>query len=130
MKLSRNMFASAAILAATLSGAVQADPQNGMIGINVLLNEPVDGVLLQGLSAHGEVLDVMPEINAVTLKVRSFELPAVQALPYVVAANADAEWGGSQAELLSIQDFVDGSNQWNLDAINRKAVGNPNAKNE
>jgi subtilisin family serine protease len=86
--------------------------QGQMIGINVLLNQPVTNSILQDLGAHGQVLDVLPQINGVTLRAQSSELSTIQAVPYVAGANPDA-----QADLLQ-NDFSDGADDWNLDAVN------------
>jgi subtilisin family serine protease len=93
------------ILAFTLLSAANAQGQ--MIGINVHLNQPPSNSILQGLGAHGQVLDVIPQINGVTLRARSSELSTIQALPYVAGANPDATF-----------DLASGTNYWNLDAVN------------
>ena len=82
-----------------------------MIGINVLLNQPVTNSILQDLGAHGQVLDVISQINGVTLRARSSELSTIQTLPYVAGANPDTQ---GYAE----SDFSAGTNYWNLDAVN------------
>ena len=98
----------AAIVAGFLVlGATVSQAQNQMIGINVLLNQPPNNNILQDLGANGQVLDVIPQINGVTLRARSSELSTIQALPYVEGANADAT-----------VDFASGTNYWNLDAVN------------
>ena len=61
--------------------------------------------------AHGQILDVISQINGVTLRARSSELSAIQSLPYVAGANPDAE-GEADSDLSS------GTNYWNLDAVN------------
>jgi subtilisin family serine protease len=78
-----------------------------MIGINVVLNQPVTNSVLQDLGAHGQVLDVLPQINGVTLRAQTSELSTIQSLPYVAGASRD-----EQSDLLS------GANDWNLDAVN------------
>jgi subtilisin family serine protease len=90
---------------------VQAQGQ--MIGINVHLNQPPSNNILQDLGAHGQVLDVISQINAVTLRARSSELSTIQSLPYVAGANPDV-----QVEDLAPDDFSDGTNYWILDAVN------------
>src|SRR4030095_14205962 len=82
-----------------------------MIGINVLLNQPVTESILQDLGAHVQGLAVISQINGVTLRARSSELSTIQALPYVTGANPDTE---GYAE----SDFSAGTNYWNLDAVN------------
>src|SRR5215831_17628327 len=88
-------------------GAAQAQAGGQMIGINVLLNQPVTNSILQDLGSHGQVLDVISQINAVTLRAQESELSTIQALPYVAGANPDAQ--GELAE----NDFSDGTNYWN-----------------
>ena len=61
------------------------------IGVNVLLKSTVTETLLADLSKHGRVLDVIPEIKAVTLNAEASELPTIQHLSYVAAANPDRE---------------------------------------
>jgi subtilisin family serine protease len=92
-------------------GAARAQARGPMIGINVLLNQPVTTSILQDLGAHGQVLDVISQINAVTLRAQNSELSTIQTLPYVAGANPDTE---GYAE----SDFSDGTNYWNLDAVN------------
>src|SRR5215471_10089682 len=92
-------------------GAAGAQAQGQMIGINVLLNQPVTNSILQDLGRHGQVLDVISQINGVTLRARSSELPAIQSLSYVAGANPDTE---GYAE----SDSSGGTNFWNLDAVN------------
>lgn len=96
------------IIAAFLAlGATRVQAQNQMIGINVHLNQPPSNNILQDLGRHGQVLDVLPQINGVTLRARSSELSAIQTLPYVAGANPDAQG-----------DLASGTNYWNLDAVN------------
>jgi subtilisin family serine protease len=92
-------------------GAAGAQAQNQMIGINVLLNQPATDNILRDLGRHGQVLDVISQINGVTLRARSSELSAIQTLPYVAGANPDTQ---GHAE----SDFSAGTNHWNLDAVN------------
>lgn len=100
------------LLAALLTlGAAQAQAGGQMIGINVLLNQPVSNSILQDLGRHGQVLNVISQINGVTLRARSSELPTIQTLSYVAGANPDAQ---GYAE----SDFSAGTNYWNLDAVN------------
>jgi subtilisin family serine protease len=92
-------------------GAAGAQAQNQMIGINILLNQPVSNSILQDLGRHGQVLDVISQINGVTLRARSSELSTIQSLSYVAGANADTQgYAGS--------DLSAGTNYWNLDAVN------------
>jgi Subtilase family len=98
----------AAIAGAFLAlGATLGQAQGQMIGINVHLNQPPSNSILQDLGAHGQVLDVLPQINGVTMRAQASELSTIQALPYVQGANQDATG-----------DLASGTNHWSLDAIN------------
>src|SRR5215831_9876802 len=109
----RNPLTKIILLLAVLLtlGAAGAQAQNQMIGINVLVNQPVTNSILQDLNRHGQVLDVISQINGVTLRARSSELSTIQTLSYVAGANPDTQ-GDAES------DFSDGTNYWNLDAVN------------
>jgi subtilisin family serine protease len=97
-----------AIVACFLAlGATMGQAQGQMIGINVHLNQPPSNNILQDLGTHGQVLDVLPQINGVTLRAQSSELSAIQTLPYVAGANQDEQG-----------DLASGANDWSLDAVN------------
>jgi subtilisin family serine protease len=81
--------------------------QGQMIGINVLLNQPPSNSILQDLGAHGQLLDVLPQINGLTMRAQSSELSTIQSLTYVAGANADAT-----------SDLASGAKYWNLNAVN------------
>ncbi len=91
---------------------------NSTIGINVLLTTAPTQAILQDLGSHGKVRDVVVELNAVTLQARASELPAIQALPYVLSANPDQERRDVPVNSLSISDFANGISTWDLDAVN------------
>lgn len=112
-----SLFMVVALLAATASLAAAAPPAK-MIGINVLLNTGVTDAILADLGTHGRVRDVLVAIDAVTLQTRASELPAIQALPYVAAANPDAERKGAPVDTVAATNFSGGANTWDLDAIN------------
>jgi subtilisin family serine protease len=99
-----------------LSGSMTA--QRGQIGINVVTNAPLTSAMLADLATFGTVHGVIPELNAVLLNARSSDLPAIQRLPYVEAANPDAERKGSPIDTVAATDFAGGINTWNLDAVN------------
>src|SRR5262245_48086088 len=84
------LFVGSSILlsASLLSPATAEGGQQ--IGINVRLNEPPTESILQDLATHGRVLDVIPQINGVTMRAEASEVSTVQALPYVEGANPDA----------------------------------------
>jgi subtilisin family serine protease len=91
---------------------------NGMIGINVLLNTSPTTKVLNDLGKYGTVRDVLAEIKAVTLQAPSSALAAIRALPYVAAANPDAERTGAPVSEVAATDFANGLNTWDMDAAN------------
>jgi hypothetical protein len=80
----------------TLAAGIQAQAQ--MIEINVLVNQPITNSILLDLGTHGHVLDVISQINGVTVRAHSSELSIIQSLPYVTGANPD----GLQWSLLEV----------------------------
>ena len=98
--------------------AAAAAPQGGVVGINVVLKVQPSQAVLAGLSAYGKVRDVVVGLNAVTLQADSGKLAAIQALPYVLAANPDAERNGAPVDTVAVSDFTGGLSTWDLDAIN------------
>jgi subtilisin family serine protease len=101
-----------------LSFATLGAAPNKTIAINVALSYDINDELLADIGAHGRVKVVMPEIRALTMQVRVSELPVIRALPYVAAANPDAERHAAPIDAVSAEDFMDGINTWDLDAIN------------
>ena len=95
-----------------------AASDNKTIGINVVLNTEVSDEILADLGEHGKVKKVMVELDALTMLVKAGDLADIQALPYVVAANPDAERKGAPVDTVLVEDFTDGLSTWNLDAIN------------
>jgi subtilisin family serine protease len=92
--------------------------QGGRIGINVVTKTAVTDAILADLSRHGQVSDVLVEINAVMMRAPSSSLDAIRALPYVAAANPDAERKASPIDTVAATSFVNGISTWNLDAVN------------
>ena len=99
----------------TASGARTA---SGTIGVNVLLNQPVNDKILTELGTYGNVREVIKEIKALTMQTTREKLTAIQKLPYVSVANQDAERKGSPVDAVSVTGFEGGANTWNLDAVN------------
>jgi subtilisin family serine protease len=113
MKTRNTQILLIAIVAGFLAlAAARVQAQGQMIGINVLLNQPVTDSILQDLGTHGQVLDVISQINGVRLRAQSSELSTIQTLSYVAGANPD-----EQVDFLQ-DDFSAGTNYWNLDAVN------------
>ena len=110
------IFVIAALVVSTTPAA--AGSPKTMIGINVVLKSNITDAILADLGTHGNVRDVVYEIKAVTMQARAGELAVIQALPYVAAANPDAERDAAPVDVVSATDFTNGWNTWDLDAIN------------
>ncbi len=122
--MKRRMLALVLALCMMLAGALGAQaapgtvPDGKTIGINVLLRAPATAEVLASLGAFGRVVDGIPAIHAVTMQVKSGSLEAIRALPYVAAANPDAERKGSPIDTVAATDFSNGMSTWDLDAVN------------
>lgn len=92
--------------------------QQARTGINVLLDRPATDAILAELGQHGTVMRRLDAIGAVLLAAPRGSLPAIQALPFVAAANPDAERAaGPPLPPLPVNDFATGLSTWNLDAV-------------
>ncbi|MFN2215795.1 MAG: S8 family peptidase [Anaerolineales bacterium] len=111
-----SLLVIAVMLAATVPALAASDKT--MIEVNVVLNTQVTDGIIADLGTHGNIKDIMVEINALTMQVRLGELETIQALPYVAAANPDAERKGAPIDTVAVSDFSPGLSTWNLDAIN------------
>jgi subtilisin family serine protease len=132
--MNRKYLPSCAALAALLAACGQEAPQTTAattleartfdaradrnIGVNVLLTGDITSAILSDLAKYGRVRDQLPAIDAVTLQTTESKLPALRALPYVAAANPDAERKGAPTDTVAATDFVNGINTWDLDAVN------------
>ena len=107
-------------IAVLASAAVmpRVSAQNRQIGINVALRSDVSPAILADLSQHGTVLDTLPAIDALTMRVAENQLATIRAKSYVAAANPDAERKGAPVDGVAATDFGTGINTWNLDAVN------------
>jgi subtilisin family serine protease len=113
-QLVRSVCLLAVVFALSTAGAAQ----NRQIGINVLLKSDISSQILADLATHGTVLNMLPTIDSLSMKVAESELAAIRALPYVAAAGPDAERNGSPVDAVEASDFAGGINTWDLDAVN------------
>lgn len=88
------------------------------IGVNVLLNTEATDEILDELGLFGKVKGRIVELNAVMVRTTYEDLAEIQALPYVLAANPDAERNGAPVDTVLAEDFTDGMSTWDLDVIN------------
>lgn len=103
--------------AAAPSAAVEGGHQS--TGVNVLLrSEPTEAMLAE-LKKIGPVLDVLPQIDAVTMRASARELDAIRAKPFVIAAEVDGEVEEIPVDATAASsDFSGGRSTWALDALN------------
>jgi hypothetical protein len=117
--MKRLSLAAFAILATAASFTASART----IGINVLFNTDVTDALVTDLSQYGRVGNKLLSIDAVTMMTDEANLDAIRALPYVAAAEPDAERNGSPVDTVSVTNFSNGFNTWDNDAINVTQIG-------
>jgi subtilisin family serine protease len=109
---------SVCLLAALFTLSTAGAAQNRQIGINVVLKSDISPQILADLSTHGTVLNTLPAIDALSMRIAEGELAGIRALPYVAAANPDAERKGGPVDAVAASDFAGGINTWDLDAVN------------
>lgn len=106
------------VVAITWTTTIPVATQNRTIGINVVLRTDITPAIVKDISRFGRVLDTIPEIDALSMRAREMDLPAIAALPYVAAANPDAERKGAPVDTVPVADFANGLSTWDLDAVN------------
>ena len=114
-------IAMAVLLIAAMPASAASASRN--LNVNVLLNTTVSEKIIKELSSKGTVLDTIPALNAVIMKIKSANLPAIKALPYVDAVSEDAVRNGAPVDMVEAENFAAGLNTWNLDAINVTDIG-------
>lgn len=106
----------------TVTTGISAASASASVGVNVLLNTDATPSVLRSLGKFGTVLSVISEIDALSMKVKISDIPALEALPFVEAVGFDAERTISPIDTVAATDFANGISTWNMDAIN---VTNP-----
>jgi subtilisin family serine protease len=92
---------------------------SGTKGINVALKGPATTAQLSQLAKYGTIKDQLTEINAVFMSGDASALKSIQALPFVAAANFDAERNIPREPTVAADaNFSAGLNTWDLDAVN------------
>ena len=118
--MKRLFLAALVVSAAAVSSLAHA---GRTIGINVLLNTDVTDALVADLSQYGRVGNRLLSIDAVTMAIDEARLEAIRALPYVAAANPDAERNGAPVDTVAASNFASGFNTWDNDAVNVTQFG-------
>jgi subtilisin family serine protease len=90
----------------------------GTIGINVLLKAPATAANRTELAKYGTLLDEIAELNAIRVRAKASQLPAIQALPFVEAAGPDAARNAKPVDAVEATNFADGIGTWDQDAVN------------
>lgn len=105
------------LLVSSVSPAL-AGKDDKVMHINVLLKTDITDEILAELGQYGQVQGKIVEIDALTMKIKESALDDILALPYVAAANPDAERTGGPVDTVAAADFSTGLSTWDLDAIN------------
>ncbi len=121
------LLATILLLASSVSMAAAATGSRS-IAINVLLNRDISAAILADLGRYGTVNDTLPDIDALTMRVRESALAAIKALPYVAAANPDAKRVGKPVPTSPFTDTAGGIATWDLDQINVMENGAPDSR--
>lgn len=95
---------------------------SGTVVINVVCTAKVTPAMLADLGRFGNVVDVIDQIDSVTMHARDSALASIRTLPYVKAAGIDDGASGAPVDTVTFEDFASGLNAWNLDVVN---VTNP-----
>jgi subtilisin family serine protease len=96
---------------------------SGTKPINVVTKTLATSSQLAELAKYGSVLKQISEIKAVIMTGKESSLAAIRALPFVAAANFDAERNIPPDVMLPMEDFEAGSSTWDLDAVNVTDLG-------
>lgn len=88
------------------------------IGVNVLLKGRATSAQLAQLATYGTVVDQVAELNAVVMRGKASQLPAIRALSFVGSAGPDAEREGRPITPVPVSNFTVGLSTWDLDAEN------------
>jgi subtilisin family serine protease len=102
--------------AAKKDGSVKIS--NGTQRINVLLNTDITDEIRAELSGIGTIADEIASIDAVLLRAKAAVIDDLLALPYVIAANPDAERNIPPETDVPFEDYSVGLSTWNLDVVN------------
>lgn len=118
-KFFRSMIALVMVgLLFSLVGAPGVQAASRYMGINVALNTDITPQILSTLGKLGTVRNVIVEIDALSMKIPVANLAKIRALSFVAAANPDAARNGSPIDTVAADNFLDGINTWDQDAIN------------
>lgn len=87
--------------------------------INVVTKKPASATQLAELAKYGSIVKEIRQIKAVMMAGTESSLALIRTLPFVAAANFDAERNIPPGPpLVAATDFLNGISMWNLDAVN------------
>ena len=69
------------------SNPVDLASTSGTIGINVILKAPATAANRTELAKYGTLMDEIADLNAIRVKAKADQLPAIRALPFVESAR-------------------------------------------
>ena len=118
----RATLATAAVAAVSLA-STNLSAAGRSIGINVLLKTDITDAIVADLSRYGRVGSRLVAIDALSMRVDENKIDAIRALPYVAAANPDAERKGAPIDTVAASNFENGFSTWDNDAINVTNLG-------
>ncbi|HEX7005281.1 MAG TPA: S8 family serine peptidase [Trueperaceae bacterium] len=93
-------------------------PNQGNIRVNVLLNTDATPAVQAELSTHGSILDVIEQIDTVSMMAPADEVDDIERLPFVESASPDVEYKGIPIDTVAVDGFDAGLSTWNLDSVN------------
>ena len=91
---------------------------SGTIGINVILKAPATAANRTELAKYGTLMDEIAELNAIRVRAKASQLPAIQALPFVASAGPDAVRNAKPVDAVAATNFANGFATWDQDAVN------------
>ncbi|HEX6406437.1 MAG TPA: S8 family serine peptidase [Gemmatimonadales bacterium] len=91
---------------------------SGTIGINVILKARATAANRTELAKYGTLMDEIAELNAIRVKAKPSQLPAIRALPFVAAAGPDAARNARPVDAVAATNFANGIGTWDQDAVN------------
>lgn len=117
MKKLFTLFLCALLVFSAVGPTSFAAPKN--LNVNVILNQDLTPAQEKELGKLGKVNSYIPEIHALSMRIKADKLSSLLALDFVEAANEDAERSVGPVTPQFADIIADyGVSTWNLDAIN------------
>lgn len=95
------------------------------VDVNILLDQAPSDAIVADLSRYGAVVDVIRELNAVTLRADIARAAALRTRPHVQVVTEDmgADALPTASQRVGPHDLANGRNTWNMDAVNVTDLG-------